>query len=92
MANLFGRHILLLCVARVGGDPPPNQLVLHGNTEHTSNSVANTFRVGKPTLLMDARCVPALRISLQNSLISSEGTYSALRLEGLALLMVVACL
>jgi hypothetical protein len=92
MANLFGRHILLLCVAYVGGDPPPNQLILLNNTERTSNGIANTFSIGKPTLLMEARCVPASRISLQNSLISSEGTYSSLRLGGLAFLMVVACL
>jgi hypothetical protein len=45
MANLFGCHILLLCVAHAGGDPPPNQLLLLNNTEHTSNGVANTFSV-----------------------------------------------
>jgi hypothetical protein len=43
MANLFGRHILLFVVAYVGGDPPPNQIVLLDNTEHTRNDVANTF-------------------------------------------------
>ncbi len=45
MTNLFGRHILLLCVAYAGGDPPPNQLVTLNNTEHMSNGVANTFSV-----------------------------------------------
>jgi hypothetical protein len=45
MANFFGRHILLLCVAYAGGDPPPNQLILHDYTEHTSNCIANTFSI-----------------------------------------------
>ena len=92
MANLFGRCILLFVFAYVGGDPPPNQIVLLDNTEHTRNGVANTFSIWKLTPLTDARCVPASKISLQNSSISSEGTYSSLRLGGLALLMVVACL
>ncbi len=45
MANLFGRHILLFAVAYAGGDPPPNQIVLLDNTEHTRNGIANTFSV-----------------------------------------------
>jgi hypothetical protein len=45
MANLFGRHILLFVFAYVGGDPPPNQIVLLDNTEHTRNDVANTFSI-----------------------------------------------
>ncbi len=45
MVNLFGRHILLLCVAYAGGDPPPNQLILHDNTEHKGNGVANIFSI-----------------------------------------------
>ena len=45
MANLFGRRILLFAFAYAGGDPPPNQLVLLNNTEHTSNGVANTFSI-----------------------------------------------
>jgi hypothetical protein len=41
MANLFGRHILLFAFAYVGGDPPPNQIAVLDNTEHTRNGVAN---------------------------------------------------
>jgi hypothetical protein len=43
MVNLFGRRILLFVFAYAGGDPPPNQIVLLDNTEHTRNGVANTF-------------------------------------------------
>ncbi len=32
-------------VAYAGGDPPPNQIVLLNNTEHTRNGVANTFSI-----------------------------------------------
>jgi hypothetical protein len=45
MANLFGRHILLFAVAYAGVDPPPNQIVLLDNTEHTRNGFANTFSI-----------------------------------------------
>ncbi len=45
MVNLFGRCILLFAFAYAGGDPPPNQIVLLDNTEHTRNGIANTFSV-----------------------------------------------
>ncbi len=45
MANLFGRCILLFAFAYAGGDPPPNQIVLLDNIEHTRNGVANTFSI-----------------------------------------------
>ncbi len=47
MANLFGRHILLFAVAYVGGDQPPNQIILLNNTEHTRNGITNTFSIRK---------------------------------------------
>jgi hypothetical protein len=47
MANLFGHHILFFTVAYAGGDPPPNQIVLLDNIEHTRNGVANTISIRK---------------------------------------------
>ncbi len=45
IANLFGCRILLFAFAYSGGDPPPNQIVLLNNIEHTRNGVAYTFSV-----------------------------------------------
>ncbi len=92
MVNLFGRHILLLCVAYAGGDPPPNQLVLLDNTEHMSNGVANTFSVRETHTAHECKMRPSFEDFITKLFDLVRRPIFLLALGGLALLMVVACL
>ena len=55
LANLFGPHILLLCVIHAGGGPSLNQLEILDKIEHFSMASLTLSASGKRTLLTDAR-------------------------------------